>query len=85
LYQRNAFIRLYIEKFHTELHYDTLTLYLGQNLNNRAMILYEWSGYENDTKHLFIPNDNLFLQFNTDKSNNASGFVLHYEIIQKGK
>jgi len=48
------------------------------------MILYEWSGDEIDNKDLFIPNDNLFLIFNTDKSNNASGFSLRYEIIEKG-
>ncbi|CAF1467779.1 unnamed protein product [Adineta steineri] len=83
LYHQNAFIRLYIEKFHTELHYDTLTLYLGENLNNRAMILYELSGDDIENKHLFIPNDNLFLIFNTDKSNSASGFFLHYHIIEK--
>ncbi|CAF1526563.1 unnamed protein product [Rotaria sp. Silwood1] len=83
LYHRNAFIRLYINEFHTELHYDTLTLHLGQNLNNRAMILYEWSGYDIDNKHLFIRNDNLFLIFNTDKSYSAAGFSLQYQIIEK--
>jgi hypothetical protein len=49
------------------------------------MILYEWSGSEIDNKDLFISNDNLYLVFNTDKSNNASGFFLRYEIIEKGK
>jgi len=49
------------------------------------MILYEWSGDDIDNKDLFIPNDNLFLIFNTDKTNNASGFILHYEIIEKGR
>ncbi|CAF1032759.1 unnamed protein product [Rotaria sordida] len=83
LYHRNAFIRLYINNFHTELHYDTLTLHLGQNLNNRAMILYEWSGYDIDNRNLFIRNDNLFLIFNTDNSYNASGFSLKYEVIEK--
>jgi len=58
---------------------------LGQNLNNRAMILYEWSGEDIENNDLFIPNDNLFLMFNTDKTNNASGFILHYEIIEKGR
>lgn len=85
MHHRSAFIRLYIEDFHTELNYDTLTLYFGENPNNRAMVLYEWSGNKIDNKHLFIPNDNLFLVFNTDKSFNASGFFLRYDIIEKGK
>ncbi|CAF1189573.1 unnamed protein product [Adineta ricciae] len=82
-FHRHAFIRLNIAAFQTEYHYDTFTIYLGQNLNNRAMILYEWSGDEMDNKHLFIPNDNILLVFQTDKTNNASGFSLHYEIIVK--
>lgn len=57
---------------------------MGQNLNNRAMILYELSGDAIDHRHLFIRNDNLFLIFNTDKSYNATGFSLNYEIIEKG-
>jgi hypothetical protein len=49
------------------------------------MILYEWSGSDIEKRDLFIPNDNLYLIFNTDKSNNASGFFLHYEVIEKRK
>ena len=49
------------------------------------MIIYEWSGYNIDNKHVFIPNDNLFLIFTSDKTYNASGFLLYYEIIEKGK
>lgn len=48
------------------------------------MILYEWSGDVIENRDVFIPNDNLFIIFNTDKTNNASGFILHYEIIEKG-
>ncbi|CAF4204987.1 unnamed protein product [Rotaria socialis] len=83
LYHRNAFIRLYIHEFRTELHYDTLALHVGQNLNNRAMIIHELSGDDIDNKHLFIRNDNLFLIFTTDKSYNTSGFSLSYEIIER--
>lgn len=49
------------------------------------MIFDEWSGNEIEKKYLFIPNDNLYLVFDSDKSNNASGFFLHYEIIENGK
>lgn len=48
------------------------------------MILHEWSGDNIENKDLFISNDNIYLIFNTDKTNNASGFLLHYEIIEKG-
>ena len=85
IYQRNAFIRLYIDQFDLESHYDTLTIQLGQNLNNHAMILYEWSGTNPEKKDLFIRNDNLYVIFATDQSNNASGFVLNYEVIEKSR
>jgi hypothetical protein len=49
------------------------------------MILYEWSGSNIEQRDLFIPNDNLYLIFTTDRSNNASGFILHYEVIEKRK
>ncbi|UJR30694.1 hypothetical protein I4U23_018215 [Adineta vaga] len=82
-FHRHAFIRLNIEHFQTEYHYDTFTISYGQNFQNRAMILYEWSGNEMDNKHLFIPNDDIYLIFQSDKTNNASGFFLQYEIIEK--
>ena len=47
------------------------------------MILYEWSGDELEEKEFFIPNDNLYVIFTTDQTNNASGFLLHYEVIEK--
>ena len=77
-------MRFYVEHFDTEYHYDTLTLYLGQNTNNRAMILHEWSGQEFSNRHILIRNDRVLLVFHTDKSQNSSGFLLHYEIIEKG-
>ena len=83
-YRRHAVIRLFIHHFHTERDYDTLTFYLGQNLNNHAMILYKWSGNETIDQRVFVPNDNLLLVFNADRSNNASGFSLDYEIIERG-
>jgi hypothetical protein len=49
------------------------------------MILYEWSGSNIEQRDLFIRNDNLYLIFTSDKSNNASGFLLTYQIIEKGK
>ena len=84
-YHRDAFIRLMIDDFDTEFHYDLLTLYLGQNLNNRAMILHEWSGNQILTREFLVRNDRVLLIFNTDKSVNTSGFFLRYEFIEKGE
>ena len=49
------------------------------------MVLYESSGSNIEQRDIFIRNDNLYLIFNSDKSNNASGFLLHYQIIEKGE
>ena len=48
------------------------------------MILHEWSGQDLSRRHFLIPNDRVLLVFQTDKSQNSSGFLLHYEIIVKG-
>lgn len=49
------------------------------------MILYEWSGENLDQQNVFVPNDNLYLIFTTDKTIHATGFSLQYEIIEKGE
>ena len=48
------------------------------------MILHEWSGRDLPRRHYLIPNDRVLLVFQTDQSQNSSGFLLHYEIIEKG-
>lgn len=48
------------------------------------MILHEWSGQDLMYRHFLVPNDRVLLVFQTDKSENRSGFLLHYEIIEKG-
>lgn len=49
------------------------------------MILHEWSGQDLATRHFLIPNDRVVLVFHSDKSQNGSGFLLHYEIIERGR
>lgn len=73
-----------MDRFDLEHHYDILTVYVGPSTNNRAMILHEWTGSDLWNRDLFIPHDRISLVFTTDRSQNASGFLLHYEVIEKG-
>ncbi|CAF0776415.1 unnamed protein product, partial [Didymodactylos carnosus] len=84
LHYPGALIRIRIDHFDTEQYYDKLTFVIGQNSESAAMVLTELSG-ELDVlpKHIFVPNDSLWMIFTTDRTTNATGFILQYEIITK--